>query len=132
MRRALIMAITVVFVVSGIGMAQEEPVVEVRSVNRPQVQPMVVEGPLVRVKDIARVQGTRDNQLYGLGLVIGLEGTGDGTGTRANVQMVANMLEQFGITVSASDLRIRNVAAVMVTADVATSVRSGDRIDVNI
>lgn len=88
--------------------------------------------PLVRVKDIARVQGVRDNQLYGLGLVIGLNGSGDGTGTVANLQMTANMLEQFGVTVSAEDLRLRNVAVVMVTADVVSSVRTGDRINVTV
>ena len=44
------------------------------------------EAPLVRVKDIARVQGVRDNQLYGLGLVVGLNGTGDGTGSMANLR----------------------------------------------
>ena len=88
--------------------------------------------PLVRMKDIARVDGVRDNQLYGLGLVIGLEGTGDGTGAQANVQMIANMLERFGITVAAADLRLRNAAAVMVTADVPSSLRSGDRIDVSV
>lgn len=86
----------------------------------------------VRVKDIVRVQGVRDNQLYGLGLVIGLNGTGDGTGALANLQMIANMLEKFGITVSAEDLRLRNVAAVMVTADIQSSVRVGDRIDVTV
>ncbi|MGI6148867.1 MAG: flagellar basal body P-ring protein FlgI [Firmicutes bacterium] len=88
--------------------------------------------PTVRVKDIARVHGVRDNQIYGLGLVVGLQGTGDSSGARANVQMIANMLEGFGITVSASDLRLRNIAAVMVTADIPSSVRTGDRIDVTV
>lgn len=88
--------------------------------------------PLVRVKDIARVQGVRDNQLYGLGLVIGLNGSGDGTGTVANLQMTANMMEQFGVTVSAEDLRLRNVAVVMVTADISTAVKTGDRVNVTV
>lgn len=90
------------------------------------------DAPVVRVKDIARIHGVRDNQIYGLGLVIGLQGTGDGSGARANVQMIANMLEGFGITVSADDLRLRNIAAVMVTADISSSVRNGDRIDVTV
>jgi flagellar P-ring protein precursor FlgI len=90
------------------------------------------DAPLVRVKDIARVQGVRDNQLYGLGLVIGLNGTGDSSSALANVQMVANMLERFGITVSPDDLRLRNVAAVMVTAAIPASVRVGDAIDVTV
>ncbi len=88
--------------------------------------------PTVRIKDIARFDGVRDNQLFGMGLVIGLEGTGDGRGSQANVQMVANMLERFGITVDRDALRLRNVAAVMVTADLPAFVRPGDRIDVTV
>ena len=82
--------------------------------------------------DIARVLGVRENQIYGLGLVVGLNGTGDGSGTRANVQMIANMLESFGITVSASDMRVRNIAAVMVPAEMPTSAKAGDRVDVTV
>ncbi len=96
------------------------------------VEPIRYDTPIVRVKDVARVQGDRDNQIYGLGLVIGLQGTGDGSGSRANIQMIANMLEGFGITVSANDLRMRNIAAVMVTADLPTSLRNGDRLDVTV
>ncbi|MBO8142169.1 MAG: flagellar basal body P-ring protein FlgI [Firmicutes bacterium] len=91
-----------------------------------------VHQPTVRIKDIARFDGVRDNQLYGMGLVIGLEGTGDGRGSQANVQMVANMLERFGITVDRESLRLRNAAAVMVTADLPAFVRPGDRIDVTV
>ena len=66
----------------------------------------------MRVKDIARFEGVQVcNQLFGMGLVIGLEGTGDGQGSQANVQMVANMLERFGITVDREALGLRNVAA---------------------
>lgn len=96
------------------------------------IEPIRYDAPVVRVKDVARVQGVRDNQIYGLGLVVGLQGTGDGTGARANIQMIANMLEGFGISVSANDLRMRNIAAVMVTADLPTSLRTGDRLDVTI
>lgn len=88
--------------------------------------------PLVRIKEIARLQSVRDNQLTGLGLVVGLDGTGDGRGTQANVQMVANMLERFGVTVSASDLRLRNVAAVMVTATLPPFAQPGDTVDVTV
>lgn len=88
--------------------------------------------PTVRIKDITRVEGVRDNQLVGLGLVVGLNGTGDSRSSQANIQMVANMLERFNITVTADDLRLRNVAAVMVTADLPAFVRSGDRIDVTV
>lgn len=96
------------------------------------VEPIRYDTPIVRVKDVARVQGVRDNQVYGLGLVVGLQGTGDSAGARANVQMIANMLEGFGISVSADDLRMRNIAAVMVTADLPTSLRTGDRLDVTV
>lgn len=95
-------------------------------------EPVGAHAPVVRVKDIARIDSVRDNQLTGLGLVVGLEGTGDGRGAQANVQMVANMLEHFGITVSPSDLRLRNVAAVMVTATLPAFVRPGDPIDVTV
>lgn len=88
--------------------------------------------PTIRIKDIARFEGVRDNQLFGMGLVIGLEGTGDGRGSQANIQMVANMLERFGITVDRNALRLRNVAAVMVTAELPAFVRPGDRIDVTV
>lgn len=96
------------------------------------IEPLQYDTPIVRVKDVARVLGVRDNQIYGLGLVVGLQGTGDGTGARANIQMIANMLEGFGITVSSNDLRMRNIAAVTVTADLPSSLRSGDRLDVTV
>lgn len=99
--------------------------------DNPQVG-IITSEPLVRVKDIARVQGVRDNQLVGLGLVVGLAGTGDGRGTVANIHMVANMLATFGVAVDASSLRTRNVAAVMLTADLPAYVRPGDRIDVTV
>lgn len=96
------------------------------------VEPINYDTPVVRVKDVARVQGDRENQILGLGLIVGLQGTGDGSGSRANIQMIANMLEEFGITVSPNDLRMRNIAAVMVTADLPTSLRVGDRMDVTV
>lgn len=90
------------------------------------------EGVTVRVKDIAHFQGDRINQLTGLGLVVGLAGTGDGSGSQANVQMIANMLQRFGLSLSPSDLRTRNVAAVMVTAELPPFAREGDTIDVTV
>lgn len=101
-------------------------------VGAQSIEPIRYDAPIVRVKDVARVQGVRDNQIFGLGLIVGLQGTGDGSGSRANIQMIANMLDGFGITVSANDLRMRNIAAVMVTADLPTSLRTGDRLDVTI
>lgn len=86
--------------------------------------------PSVRLKDIARFDGIRENQLTGLGLVVGLDGTGDGRG--AGVRMVANMLARFGVTVDAQELRSRNIAAVMVTANLPPFAKAGDRLDVTV
>lgn len=84
----------------------------------------------VRVKDIASVGGVRGNQLVGYGLVIGLDGSGDSQQTRFTAQSVAAMLQKFGVTIPADALKVRNVAAVMVTADLAPFARAGSRIDV--
>lgn len=94
------------------------------------VTPVLASDVIVRVKDIAHIQGDRINQLTGLGLIIGLAGTGDGSSSMANVQMIANMLERYGLTVAPRDLRTRNVAAVMVTAELPPFARNGDNIDV--
>jgi flagellar P-ring protein precursor FlgI len=85
-----------------------------------------------RLKDIAVVQGVRGNQLVGYGLVVGLAGTGDGTGALFTPQSVASMLQRFGITVPASTLKIKNVAAVMVTADLPAFAKNGNSIDVTV
>jgi flagellar P-ring protein FlgI len=82
-----------------------------------------------RVKDVARVQGVRDNQLVGYGLVVGLNKTGDRRQTIFSTQTLLNMLERMGITVASRDIRVENIAAVMVTADLSPFVRTGGRID---
>lgn len=86
----------------------------------------------IRIKDAIRVEGARSNQLVGYGLVVGLDGTGDSQQTQFTVQSVTNMLNRFGIQVSASQVKVKNVAAVMVTADLPAFVKSGDRIDIQI
>ncbi|MDI6869789.1 MAG: flagellar basal body P-ring protein FlgI [Bacillota bacterium] len=90
------------------------------------------EVPVTRLKDLARIANDRPNQLSGLGLVVGLEGTGDSAGTMANVQMVANALARYGVSVPAAQLRVKNVAAVMVTADLPAFARTGDQLDVTV
>lgn len=85
-----------------------------------------------RIKDIAKVQGVRSNQLVGYGLVVGLNGTGDSNKTLETLQSVTNMLKEFGVTVSASQLKTKNVAAVMVTAQLPPFVREGDTIDITV
>ncbi len=85
-----------------------------------------------RLKDIAAVQGVRGNQLVGYGLVVGLDGTGDGNGSAFTPQSVASMLQKFGITVSPGALQLKNVAAVMVTATLPPFVKNGSAIDVTV
>lgn len=87
---------------------------------------------VTRLKDIAKVQGVRSNQLVGYGLVVGLNGTGDSNKTLETLQSVANMLRQFGVTVNQAALKTKNVAAVVVTATLPPFVREGDTIDVTV
>jgi flagellar P-ring protein precursor FlgI len=84
----------------------------------------------VRIKDIARIHGIHDIQLHGYGLVVGLNGTGDSSGAQFTVQSVINMMRRFGIDVPNSRVSLKNVAAVMVTADLPFFAKVGGRIDV--
>lgn len=88
-------------------------------------------GPAVRVRDIATVGGARDNQLVGYGLVAGLAGDGDKDPVYTK-QTVANMLQRYGITVPATTLSAKNVAVVMVTADIPAFLKEGARLDVQV
>ncbi|RMD87319.1 MAG: flagellar basal body P-ring protein FlgI [Candidatus Dadabacteria bacterium] len=85
-----------------------------------------------RLKDIADIEGVRGNQLFGYGLVVGLNGTGDGNGVDFAVQSLSNMLEKMGVRVEPDDLKVKNVAAVMVTAELPPFVRPGTHIDVTV
>ncbi len=85
-----------------------------------------------RLKDIAVVQGVRGNQLVGYGLVVGLAGTGDGSGALFTPQSVASLVQRFGVTVPAAALKVKNVAAVMVTATLPAFARNGGAIDVTV
>ena len=85
-----------------------------------------------RVKDIADVEGVRGNQLYGYGLVIGLNGTGDGIMVNFTTKTISNLLEREGLSVDAQGLMLRNVASVMVTATLPAFSRPGSRLDVTI
>ena len=84
----------------------------------------------MRVKDIARVDGVRKNQLLGYGLVVGLNGTGDST-TSVDVtpQTMASLLQRLGVSVPPRGFKLKNAAAVMVTADLPAFGRSGQRVD---
>jgi flagellar P-ring protein precursor FlgI len=83
-----------------------------------------------RLKDVADLSGARHNQLLGYGLVVGLPGTGDDIYSGIGAQSVATMLRQLGVNLDANNLRLRNVAAVMLTADMPAFVAPGQRLDV--
>jgi flagellar P-ring protein precursor FlgI len=86
-----------------------------------------------RIKDIGYIYGLRPNQLIGYGLVVGLENTGDRvTNTVFTVQSLTNMLEKMGIRVDPTLVRVNNVAAVAVTADLPPFARIGNKIDVTV
>ncbi len=83
-----------------------------------------------RIKDLAGIKGIRSNQLIGYGLIVGLNGTGDKAGIGFTRQALANMMGKMNIFVDQADINVRNVAAVMVTADIPPFARIGDKIDV--
>ncbi len=83
-----------------------------------------------RIKELAAIEGIRENQLIGYGLVVGLNGTGDKEGVGFTKQALANMMEKMNIYVESSQLKVKNVAAVMVTANIPPFARIGDKIDV--
>jgi flagellar P-ring protein FlgI len=89
-----------------------------------------------RIKDLATVSGVRSNQLVGYGLVVGLDGTGDQTTqTPFTIQSITNMLAKFGVPIPASvstNAMLKNVAAVMVTADLPAFSKAGQTIDVTV
>jgi flagellar P-ring protein precursor FlgI len=83
-----------------------------------------------RLKELVTVEGVRDNQLIGYGLVVGLNGTGDRRQTVFSAQSLANLLTQMGVSVPAVALRVNNTAAVMVTGTLPPFAQLGARIDV--
>lgn len=85
-----------------------------------------------RLKDIADIEGVRGNDLIGYGLVVGLQGTGDKSGTLFTSQSMSNMLERLGVRVNPNDLKLANVAAVMVTGSLPPFARPGSKIDVTL
>lgn len=87
-----------------------------------------------RIKDIVAVEGIRPNQLSGYGVVVGLQGTGDGQQSLFTVQSILSMLRRRGVlvTVDPRQVRVKNAAAVVVTAQLPPFARSGDRIDVQV
>ena len=86
--------------------------------------------PDVRIKDITEVEGARGNQLTGIGLVTGLNGTGDNS--QMAVQMMRNLMRNFGVTLDAKSVRTKNIAVVSLTATLPPYARPGQNIDVNV
>jgi flagellar P-ring protein FlgI len=83
----------------------------------------------VRIKDIASFQLNSDIQLIGYGLVVGLDGTGDSKSAKFTMQSLSNMMERMGLTVSPDEVKVKNVASVMVTARLSSVARNGSKID---
>ncbi len=85
-----------------------------------------------RLKEVARLQGVRANQLLGYGVVVGLDGSGDKDQTKFTVQSLMNLMSRQGIAVDPKTVKVKNVAAVMVTAELPAFARPGQRIDVTV
>ena len=96
-----------------------------------------------RIKDLASVAAGRTNQLIGYGLVVGLQGTGDGSDVSFTAQSMKSMLSRMGVSLdgplsdfeqgtTAGKIDIKNVAAVMVTAELPPFAKPGQRIDINV
>jgi len=82
-----------------------------------------------RVKDITTLKGVRQNQLIGYGLVVGLQGTGDGSSSQFTIQSLATMLNNLGVGIDPSTINVKNVAGVIVTAHLPPFARMGTKVD---
>src|SRR5580704_19525533 len=85
-----------------------------------------------RLKELISLDGVRDNQLMGYGLVVGLHGTGDTRQTVFSAQSLTNLLERMGLSVSPTAIQVKNTAAVMVTATLPPYAQPGARLDVTV
>ena len=85
-----------------------------------------------QIKELANIVGVRDNQLIGYGLVVGLNGTGDGSTSKFTIQSLSNMLQGVNVKINPDDIKSKNAAAVMVTAKLPAFARHGDKLDIEI
>ncbi len=85
-----------------------------------------------RLKDLVSLEGVRDNQLVGYGLVVGLAGTGDRRQTMFSAQSLTNMLQRMGVTVPPTAVTVKNTAAVMITATLPPFAQPGGRLDTTV
>ncbi len=86
----------------------------------------------VRIKDICDFQNKQEVDLIGYGLIIGLDGSGDGAGTQFTIQSLTNMMERMGLTVDANKVKVKNVAAVLVTGRISSVQKEGTYFDVTV
>jgi flagellar P-ring protein precursor FlgI len=85
-----------------------------------------------KISDVANIVGVRDNHLIGYSLVVGLQKTGDGTTSKFTLQSIANMLKAMNIDMKPIDIKSKNVAAVVVTAELAPFARQGDKLNITV
>ena len=85
-----------------------------------------------RVKDIASIEGIRDNQLVGYGIVVGLQNTGDSQQTAFPIQTLAATLLRMGVSVPAASIRVQNLAAVFISATLPPFARPGTKLDITV
>lgn len=102
---------------------------KIRAIAAVILSALCVQGA-VRLKDMVSIEGVRDNQLVGYGIVVGLNGTGDKRQTVFSAQSLTNMLVRMGVSVPASAILVRNTASVLVTANLPPFAQPGTRIDV--
>lgn len=86
----------------------------------------------VRVKDLGKLQGWRENALFGTGIVTGLAGTGDSPYNRSTRQALSNVMARFNLAIAPEQIQSRNVAVVMVSAVLPTFARAGDTLDITV
>ena len=120
--RSLLAALTIT-----VGVSQALAQAQTLSVAAGNAAPVATD----RVKDVASVGGVRSNQLVGYGIVVGLNGTGDGN-VAATSQTVQSLMQRFGLTVDANAVNAKNTAAVMVTAELPAFAKPGQKIDVTV
>lgn len=85
-----------------------------------------------KINDVANIVGVRENQIIGYSLVVGLQKTGDGTTSKFTLQSIANMLKAMNIDMNPVDIKSKNVAAVVVTANLGAFARQGDKFDITV
>lgn len=109
-------------------LAPQNPAAQTSTSPTPASPPM----EKVRIKEISEIEGVRSNPLLGYGVVVGLKGTGDTRQTTFSTQMLANILQKMGVQVPAQAIRVNNIAAVFVTADLPPFASPGTSLDVTV